>query len=126
MNGDGYDDLIIGAPPYSNGQFEEGAVAILYGSASPDSTPALWIESNQASAWFGYSVSGAGDVNGDGYGDVLVGAPFYTSGTGYEGRAFVYLRIGERAVDDADLDNRWLAIGSLAGLFRVRSGRHRP
>ena len=32
-------------------------------------------EGNQASAWFGHSVGTAGDVNGDGYADVIIGAP---------------------------------------------------
>ena len=47
-------------------------------------------ESNQANAWFGYSVATAGDVNDDGYADVIVGAPTYDNGQTDEGRAFVY------------------------------------
>ena len=39
---------------------------------------------------FGYSVSGAGDVNGDGYSDVIVGAPRYNNGQVEEGAAMLY------------------------------------
>ena len=42
-----------------------------------------------ASAEFGYCVSTAGDVNGDGYTDVIVGAPLYANGHTKEGAAFV-------------------------------------
>ncbi|NOY23995.1 MAG: hypothetical protein GXO70_10865, partial [Acidobacteria bacterium] len=55
------------------------------------STSAWTAESDQADARFGYPVSSAGDVNGDGYGDVIVGAPYYDNGQSNEGRAFVYL-----------------------------------
>ena len=49
------------------------------------------ILSDQAEARLGYSVAGAGDVNGDGYDDVIVGAPRYDAGEPYEGAAFLFL-----------------------------------
>ena len=75
VNGDGYSDVIVGAINYDNGQTDEGRAFVYYGSASGLSASANWTaESDQASAYFGYSVSTAGDVNGDGYSDVIVGA----------------------------------------------------
>ncbi|MEO0216562.1 MAG: FG-GAP-like repeat-containing protein [candidate division WOR-3 bacterium] len=91
INGDGYADVIVGAPLYTNGQGDEGAAFVYHGSASGLSTAPMWTnEANQNNAYFGFSVSTAGDVNGDGYADVIVGAPFYTNGQDYEGAAFVY------------------------------------
>jgi len=49
------------------------------------------VESNQPNAHMGFSVAGAGDVNGDGYGDVIVGAHLYDNGQVNEGAAFLYL-----------------------------------
>ena len=46
--------------------------------------------SGQALSEFGYSVATAGDVNGDGFSDVIVGAPSYDNGESDEGAAFVY------------------------------------
>ena len=91
VNGDGYSDVIVGAYCYDNGQTDEGVAYVYHGGASGISTTAAkMVESNQASAEFGASVSGAGDVNGDGYSDVIVGARAYDNGQTDEGVAFVY------------------------------------
>lgn len=92
VNGDGYSDVIIGAPDYTAGHNQEGRVFVFHGSAAGlGTTPAWTTESNQNGALYGYSVGPAGDINGDGFGDVVIGAPGYTNGQSQEGRAFVYL-----------------------------------
>ncbi len=91
VNGDGYSDVIVGACFYDNGQTDEGAAFIYHGSSSGLSTTAAsQLEENQASARFGTSVASAGDVNGDGYSDVIVGAYLYDNGQSDEGAAFIY------------------------------------
>ena len=93
VNGDGYSDLIVGAPNYSNGQSNEGEVLLFLGGPSGySSTPAWTFESNAAGANLGWSVAPAGDVNGDGYDDVIVGAPNLSSNPlTNNGRAYVFL-----------------------------------
>ena len=77
VNGDGYADLVVGAPYRSTASLVfTGRASVYHGSASGVSAAAAWyVTGNQAEAHYGYSVSSAGDVNGDGYADVLVGAP---------------------------------------------------
>jgi len=91
VNGDGYADAIVGAWAYDNGESDEGQAFVYLGSAAGPSTTAAWTaESDQTVAWFGTSVATAGDINGDGYADVIVGASRYDNGETDEGRAFVY------------------------------------
>ncbi|MCZ7584796.1 MAG: integrin alpha [Deltaproteobacteria bacterium] len=94
VNNDGYDDVIVGARSYSNGQTGEGGAFLFLGDSEGDlaSIPASdWMaESDQEAAEFGYAVSEAGDVNGDGYDDVIIGASSYAVSQNAEGRAFVY------------------------------------
>jgi hypothetical protein len=90
VNGDGYSDVIVGARNYDNGQTDEGRAYVYLGSAAGLNTPAWTAESDQASSSFGISVGAAGDVNGDGYSDVIVGARWYDNGQSDEGRAYVY------------------------------------
>ena len=92
VNGDGYGDVIIGAPRHSNPQVYEGAAFLYLGSAGGLSTAPAWsYESNQIGAGFGICVAPAGDVNNDGYADVIVGADTYDIGQSEEGCAFVFL-----------------------------------
>jgi hypothetical protein len=92
VNGDGYADVIVGAPWYDNGQTDEGRAFVYHGSATGLQLAAAWTaECDQDSALFAYSVASAGDVNGDGYADVIVGAYQYDEGQIDEGRAYVYL-----------------------------------
>ncbi len=92
VNGDGYFDVIIGSSRFSNGEDNEGAAFVYYGSPSGlSSTPAWTMEGNQANSFFGISVSTAGDVNKDGYADVIIGAHYFDGGETNEGRVFIYL-----------------------------------
>jgi hypothetical protein len=100
VNGDGFADVIVGAFTYDAGEATEGAAFVFMGSASGiadgnPTTAAAQLESNEASAWLGYSVSGAGDVNADGFADVIAGAHWYEGVAGNEGAAFVFLGGGD-------------------------------
>ena len=92
MNRDGYVDILVGACNYSNDQLEEGAAFLYLGSPSGYPTSPSWTaEGGQPYAHFGFSVSSAGDVNHDLWGDVIIGAPHYDNGQADEGCAFLYL-----------------------------------
>jgi hypothetical protein len=95
VNGDGYDDVVVGAAEYSAGEASEGAAFVFLGSASGiadgnPSTAAAQLESDQADALLGF-VAPAGDVNRDGYDDLIAGARSYDAGETDEGAAFVFL-----------------------------------
>lgn len=104
VNGDGFDDVIVGAPGWDGGDPQEGAAFVFLGSANgvvgTDPTTAhAWIESNQAFAQLGtVPQSRVGDVNGDGFDDIIVGAHFYDDSyvdpvfglLGVTGAAFVF------------------------------------
>jgi hypothetical protein len=85
FNGDGFLDLIVGSHPASpNGITYSGASYILFGSAegfaqtvelSNLGTGGFRIDGEAASDFAGLSVASAGDFNGDGFADVVVGAP---------------------------------------------------
>lgn len=74
VNADGYDDVMIGAYMYDNSETNEGAVFLYYGSTDgPSTTPGLTLEGNLPAANFSIRIASAGDVNLDGYDDILIG-----------------------------------------------------
>lgn len=86
MNKDGYDDVIVGAR-YAG---DTGRAYIFYGGPDMDSNPDMTLSGENPDDEFGgdlQGVSGAGDVNEDGYDDVIVGAEYANGGSG---KAYIY------------------------------------
>lgn len=93
VNGDGYDDVIVSALLYESdiSEYNEGRVFVFNGGPDGLSTDYSWYgEINQLDAQFGYSCAGAGDINADGYDDVIVGSKYWDNGEFDEGAAFVW------------------------------------
>lgn len=83
INGDGIDDLILGAHGGDDGGVSAGEAYVIYGTADSNRGPidlttmsrgdGFVIQGDQSYDHIGFSVSGAGDVNGDGIADMIVG-----------------------------------------------------
>ena len=105
VNGDGFDDLIVGALFGDDGGFRAGEAYVIFGTASGFGTnvggrqvidltslsaaEGFIIQGDAADDQIGSSVSSAGDVNGDGFDDLIVGARFGDDGGGNAGEAYV-------------------------------------
>lgn len=90
VNGDGFDDVIVGAIANDAGGADAGRAYIFYGGINMNSTADVILTGAAAGDFFGTSVSSAGDVNGDGYADVIAGAPSNDAGGTTAGRAYIY------------------------------------
>ncbi len=100
VNGDGHGDVIVGA---YGADHETGAAYVYTGSTDGldagrrSSLPVRWGE-----AWFGFTVAGAGDTNGDGFDDVALGTPY-----GYDGGGEVEVHLGAAAGPEAGAAAFW-------------------
>lgn len=76
VNLDGYGDVIAGAPFADfNGSYS-GRVRVMTSNPSSIVTNIYVIDGGAADDFFGWAVAGAGDINGDGFADFVVGAPY--------------------------------------------------
>ncbi|MCA1791392.1 MAG: hypothetical protein LC667_16540 [Thioalkalivibrio sp.] len=108
-DGDGCDDLLVGASRSSQAATWAGAVLMFAGTAGLDTVPDLVLTGEAAGDEFGYAIDAGGDFNGDGWPDIAVGAPFANpDGMIDGGRAYVFLAGPEL---DAVPDLRFAAAG---------------
>jgi hypothetical protein len=119
VNGDEYDDVIVGAPLFSDFAPEAGAVFVYTGTnpinnmVTTVDPASFWSwELDVDNAWLGYSVGTAGDVDQDGYDDVIAGAPQYDNDLQPQiveavngGGAFVYRGAPDGFVDSWELSS---------------------
>jgi len=84
FNNDGFDDFLANA----NGHNEAtGRCYLFLGGASPDLEPDLFFDGTFEHEWFGYRHDGGGDVNNDGYSDIIISSQNYSND---KGAAFIY------------------------------------
>ena len=118
FNGDGLDDLIVGAYGADSNGFSSGSSYLVFGRATPfaatlalsglDGTNGFRIDGEARGDYAGMSVSAAGDINGDGRGDLIVGAPYADPKVSLSGSSYVVF--GQSAPNAATL-----ALSSLNG-----------
>jgi len=99
INGDGLDDLVIGAPYASVNGAASGRIYVVFGSDQAFSTPlnlaaldgsnGFAINGEDIFDFAGISVAAAGDINGDGIDDLAIGASGVSSGANYSGSTYV-------------------------------------
>jgi hypothetical protein len=94
VNGDGFDDVVIGAPDYPNDTDplnDDGRAYVFLGTEGGLQGSPVWsADSGDFRTDFGFSVASAGDVNGDGYDDIIVGDYLCCFEAGRRGWAYVF------------------------------------
>lgn len=100
VNNDGFDDLLVGIRNADRPSFNEGEVVVIYGGSTPfpatqaltgfDGTNGTVINGGDLNSLTGASLSEAGDINGDGIDDFIIGSPFGDTGAGADaGESYV-------------------------------------
>jgi large repetitive protein len=129
FNGDGIDDVIVGAYVDDNNVNNTGSAFIFFGGITgtkrADADADVILNGQSGNDRFGYSVSSAGDFNGDGKSDVIVGA-YKDDNTGeISGSAFIFfggITGTKRADADADVILNGQSAGDQFGLSVASAG----
>ncbi len=113
VNGDGYDDLLVSAPRYDSAQTDAGRVYLYLGSRDGlRATPAWVMDGNQSDGQLGSAGGAAGDVNGDGYADIILRAPHFEAGGADVGRVLVF----HGSAQGPSQSPAWIVEGSWSGV----------
>jgi hypothetical protein len=90
VNGDGFADIVIGASRYDEGMSNVGKIYVYMGASNGLSLYPDWTYTgNIMDGNLGISVATAGDINGDGFSEIIIGS-FGSGGQGPKGSAFVF------------------------------------
>jgi len=118
VDGDGHNDLLIGAPRHSS---KKGRAYLFYGGPNMDTKPDKVLNGEEVGDLFGVGVV-LGDINGDRYADVIVGAPGYNS---EQGKVYVFYggtemdtnpdKVFSPEKDTSGWFGRWQGTGDLNG-----------
>ena len=113
VNGDGVDDLITGTPfADPNGSFS-GESYVVFGGSSVGSSGTIELSSLNGTNGFvingidpfdssGFSVSNAGDVNGDGVDDLIIGAEYADPNGSYSGESYVVFGVRDNVLNEIE------------------------
>ena len=98
FNGDGYQDILVGSPDEKvNGNNYMGRVYLYLGGAEMNGDCDACFNGHFANEEFGAAVAGLGDVNGDGFDDIIVGTEY--NGSSGPDTAYVYVYFGGSEID---------------------------
>ncbi len=141
VNGDGFADLMVGARKAETPGSDSGEAYVVFGKPSFGSLIELSglngttgfklngesgvVAAGVKGDWAGQGVAGAGDVNGDGFSDVIVGAPYADGSVAESGAAYVlYGRAPDAAVTRIGAAaNQYISGGSFADTLSGVSGK---
>jgi hypothetical protein len=129
FNGDGYGDVISGAPLNTQTASQGGGAVIVQGGlnnalvtpgySGMGQVRGMYLYANLANGWAGFSVAGVGDMNNDGYMDVLVGMPRNPSDTTTSGQAFLVYGRKNAGGSLAEYQKEIVALAGTSGALNI-------
>ncbi|GLV40343.1 Integrin alphaPS5 subunit [Carabus blaptoides fortunei] len=109
VNGDSFNDIIVGAPMYSEEHYEDRGRIYVFTNKNLIQNKLVFdrskIQGLDQGSRFGMAISSLGDINKDGFEDIVVGAPYYN-----DNRGVIYVYLGSK--NGLSMDYKQRILGS--------------